>query len=47
MDIQCDTVVPFYEKRRMVPKYKNAFALNKKTMGGTKSNEILKGDLWL
>jgi hypothetical protein len=28
----------------MVPKLKNAYSLNEKAMGGTKSNGILKGD---
>jgi hypothetical protein len=32
----CDTGEPFHEKRRIVPKEKNAFALNEKTMGGIK-----------
>jgi hypothetical protein len=36
-NLQCDTVVPFHEK--------NACALIERTMGGTKQNAILKGDL--
>jgi hypothetical protein len=39
--------MPFHEKRHLVPKAKDACALNEKLMDETKKNEILKGDLRL
>jgi hypothetical protein len=40
IDLKCGIfrLIPFHVQRRMVPRLKNGFALNEKTMGGSNHN---------
>ena len=43
-NLQCDTLLQFYEKWHITPMLKFACALNENTMSETKQNEIVRGD---